>query len=97
MRRSLANKEFIFRFGETSVVAILPGLEPGTAAQITSQLERTISLSEKEPNTGFETVRVGVACAPHDGSTFEVLLRAARERSRSTAADSSITHPRQVH
>jgi putative nucleotidyltransferase with HDIG domain len=97
MKRNFSNREFIFRFGETSVVAIVPGLEPATAVQITSQLEHAISMLENEGTARSKSVRVGVACAPRDGSTFEILFRAARERSRSTAADSGMTNPRQVH
>jgi putative nucleotidyltransferase with HDIG domain len=97
MKRNLGNKEFIFRFGDTCVVAIVPGLEPATAAQLASQLERAISRVDSDGTTRGQAVRVGLACTPNDGSSFEALFRTARERSRNTGPDSSIGTPRQVH
>jgi putative nucleotidyltransferase with HDIG domain len=95
MKRNLANHDLIFRFGENGLVAIVPGIEPSSASQIASQIERAISLLEGDGVRPVGDVRIGLACAPRDGSTLESLLLAARERSRAVGLTSK--NPPAVH
>jgi hypothetical protein len=76
-------------------VAIVPGIEPSSASQIASQIERAISLLEGDGVRPVGDVRIGLACAPRDGSTLESLLLAARERSRAVGLTSK--NPPAVH
>lgn len=93
-RRSVPNADLIFRFGESGVLAIVPGLEPSSATEITRQIEQSISLLDWDDTRLVSRIRLGFACAPRDGSTLEALLVAARDQSKTV---NPAPNPRAIH
>lgn len=96
VREQLPNPELLFRYGGTSLVAALPGLDQSVSAHISAQIGRSLSTVDSAPEPRvLPDIFIGSSSAPHDGITLDALVAAAGRRR--VALDSSGLRPPSVH
>ena len=83
MSEELRQYDAIGRFGGEEFVAVLSGVDTGTAVRISERIRERVALlevslyGEPAPTMLGLSASIGVACYPEHGTEFEDLLRSA--------------------
>jgi putative nucleotidyltransferase with HDIG domain len=96
IKQTLRGADVLFRYGIDQFIILLPQTGLPTAEAIANRIRERLAALRSEHALEPNSLKLGVATAPSDGSTLDLLILAAKFRTRSQNSDPD-EHRTSVH